>query len=91
MAQVVSPSSGMEAVGPLLVGSKVGCLPGSSGLVGSNSSHSSVVRGKVSAARRAVEARTVKVWSVTGRQALAALHWASSSRKLYSGMSGKPL
>ncbi len=34
MAQVVSPSSGMEAVGPLLVGSKVGCLPGSPGLVG---------------------------------------------------------
>ncbi len=34
MAQVVSPSSGMEAVGPLLVGSKLGCLPGSPGLVG---------------------------------------------------------
>ncbi len=34
MAQVVSPSSGTEAVGPLLVGSKVGCLPGSSDLVG---------------------------------------------------------
>ncbi len=34
MAQVVSPSSGTEAVGPLLVGSKVGCLPGSPGLVG---------------------------------------------------------
>ncbi len=34
MAQVVSPSSGAEAVGLLLVGSKVGCLPGSSGLVG---------------------------------------------------------
>ncbi len=34
MAQVVSPSSGMETVGPLLVGSKVGCLPGSPGLVG---------------------------------------------------------
>jgi hypothetical protein len=33
LAQVVSPSSGMEAVGPLLVGSKVGCLPGSLGLV----------------------------------------------------------
>ncbi len=34
MAQVVSPSSGLEAVGPILVGSKVGCLPGSPGLVG---------------------------------------------------------
>ncbi len=34
MAQVVSPSSGTEAVGPLLVGSKVGCLSGSPGLVG---------------------------------------------------------
>ncbi len=34
MAQVVSPSSGAEAVGPLLVGSKVGCLPDSPGLVG---------------------------------------------------------
>ncbi len=34
MAPVVSPSSGTEAVGPLLVGSKVGCLPGSPGLVG---------------------------------------------------------
>ncbi len=34
MAQVVSPSSGTEAVGPLLVGSKVGCLPGNPGLVG---------------------------------------------------------
>ncbi len=34
MAQVVNPSSGTEAVGPLLVGSKVGCLPGSPGLVG---------------------------------------------------------
>ncbi len=34
MAQVISPSSSMEAVGPLLVGSKVGCLPGSPGLVG---------------------------------------------------------
>ncbi len=34
MAQVVSPSSGTEAVGPLLVGSKVGCLQGSPGLVG---------------------------------------------------------
>ncbi len=34
MALVVSPSSGTKAVGPLLVGSKVGCLPGSSGLVG---------------------------------------------------------
>ncbi len=34
MAQVVSPSSSTEAVGPLLVGSKVGCLPGSPGLIG---------------------------------------------------------
>ncbi len=34
MAQVVIPSSGTEAVGPLLVGSKVSCLPGSPGLVG---------------------------------------------------------
>ncbi len=34
MAQVVSPSSSTEAIGPLLVGSKVGCLPGSPGLVG---------------------------------------------------------
>ncbi len=34
MAQVVSPSSGTEAVDPLLVGSKVGCLPGSPGHVG---------------------------------------------------------
>jgi hypothetical protein len=33
LAQVDSPSSGTEAVGPFLVGSKVGCLPGSSGLV----------------------------------------------------------
>ncbi len=33
MAQVVSPSSGTEAVGPLLVGSKIDCLPGSPGLV----------------------------------------------------------
>jgi hypothetical protein len=34
LAQVVSPSSGTEAVGPLLVGSKIGCLPGRPGLVG---------------------------------------------------------
>ncbi len=34
MAQVVRPSSGTEAVGPLLVGSKVGCFQGSLGLVG---------------------------------------------------------
>ncbi len=34
MAQVVSPSSGTEAVDPLLVGSMVSCLPGSPGLVG---------------------------------------------------------
>ncbi len=34
MAQIVSPSSGTEALGPLLVGSKVGCLPGSPGLIG---------------------------------------------------------
>ncbi len=34
MDQVVSPSSGTEVVDPLLVGSKVGCLPGSPGLVG---------------------------------------------------------
>ncbi len=34
MAQVVRSSSGKEAVGPLLLGSKVGCLPGSPGLVG---------------------------------------------------------
>ncbi len=34
MAQVVNPPSGAEAVGPLLVGSKVGRLPGSPGLVG---------------------------------------------------------
>ncbi len=34
MAQVVSSSSGTEAVGPLLVGSKEGCLLGSPGLVG---------------------------------------------------------
>ncbi len=33
LAQVVSPSSGMKAVGSLLVGSKAGCLPGSPGLV----------------------------------------------------------
>jgi hypothetical protein len=33
LAQVVSPFSGVEAVGPLLVGSKLGCLPGSPGLV----------------------------------------------------------
>ncbi len=59
--------------------------------VGSNSSQSSVVRGKVSAAKRAVEARRVKVWSVMGRGALAALRWASSSKKMYSGMSGVPL
>jgi hypothetical protein len=59
--------------------------------LGSRSSQSLVVQGKVSAARRAVEARTVRVWLVTGRQALAALHWASSSKKMYSGMSGVPL
>ncbi len=34
LAHVVSASSGTEAVGPLLVGSNVGCLPGSPGLVG---------------------------------------------------------
>ncbi len=34
MAQVVNPSSGTEAVGPLLVSSKVGCPPGSPGLFG---------------------------------------------------------
>ncbi len=34
MAQEVSPCSGTEAVDPLLVGSKVGCFPGSSGHVG---------------------------------------------------------
>jgi hypothetical protein len=34
MAQVVSPSDGPEAVGPPLVGSKIGCLLGSPGLVG---------------------------------------------------------
>ncbi len=34
MLQVVSPSSSMEEVGPILVGSKVGCLLGSPGLVG---------------------------------------------------------
>ncbi len=34
MAQVVSPPSGAEVVGSLLVGSKVGSLPGSPGLVG---------------------------------------------------------
>jgi hypothetical protein len=33
LAQVVSPSSSTEAVGPLLVGSKVGCLPISPGLI----------------------------------------------------------
>ncbi len=33
MAQVVSPFSGMEAFDPLIVGRKVGCLPGSLGLV----------------------------------------------------------
>ncbi len=32
MAQKVGASSGTDAVGPLLVGSKVGCLPGSPGL-----------------------------------------------------------
>ncbi len=55
MAQVVSPSSGQEAVGPPLVGSKIGCLPGSPGLVGRvQLLQSSVVQGNVSAARRAV-------------------------------------
>ncbi len=34
MAWVVSPSGGSEMVGPPLVGSKIGCLPGSPGLVG---------------------------------------------------------
>ncbi len=34
MAQVISPSCGTEAVCSLLVGSKVGSLPGSPGLVG---------------------------------------------------------
>jgi hypothetical protein len=38
----------------------------------------------VSAAGRVVEARKVKVWSVMVRRALAALRWASSSRKMYS-------
>ena len=72
--------------------SKVGCLPGSQVLsAGSNSSQSYVVGGNVSAARRAVEARTVKVWLVMGRQALEALRWASSSKKMYSGMSGASL
>jgi hypothetical protein len=33
-AEIVSPSSGTEAVSSLLVGSKVGYLPGSPGLVG---------------------------------------------------------
>ncbi len=33
MAQVVNPSGGPEAVGPPLVGSKIGCLPGSPSLV----------------------------------------------------------
>ncbi len=89
MAQVVSPSSGTEAVGPLLMGSNVGCLPGIPGLVG-RAQLLPMLRGKVLAARRRVEARTVKVWSMTGRRALAALHWASSSRKMYWGMSGIP-
>ncbi len=84
MAQVVSPSSGTKAVGPRLVGTAQVLL------AGSNSFQSSVVRGKVLAARRAVEARMVKVWLVMGRQALAALRWASSSRKMYLGMSGVP-
>ncbi len=91
MAQVVSPSSGMEAVGPLLVGSKVGFIQAAQVLsAGSNSSQSSVVQGKVLVARRVVEARMVKVWSMTGRRALAGLRWASSSKKMYSGMSGVP-
>ncbi len=34
LAQVVSPPSGTETVGPLLVRSKVGSLPGSPGLIG---------------------------------------------------------
>ncbi len=34
MAQVVSPPCGTEAVSPLLVGSKVGSLPGTPDLVG---------------------------------------------------------
>ncbi len=34
MAQVISPPCGTEAVGSLLVGSKVGRLPGNPSLVG---------------------------------------------------------
>ncbi len=34
MAQVISPSCSTEAVGSLLVASKLGSLPGSPGLVG---------------------------------------------------------
>ncbi len=33
MAQVINPSCGTEAAGPLLVGSKVGSLSGSPGFV----------------------------------------------------------
>ncbi len=92
MAQVVSPSSGTEAVGPLLVCSKIGCLPGSPGLVGRVQ-----ILPKLSGAGEGVGGQKggggqdVKVWLVTGRQALAALRWASSSKKMYLGMSGVPL
>jgi hypothetical protein len=74
LAQGISPPYGMEAAGSLLVGSTVGSLPGSPGLVsGVKFLPKLGGAGKVSAARRVVEARTVRVWSVMGRGALAAL------------------
>jgi hypothetical protein len=92
LTHVVSPSSGIEVVGSLLVGSKVGYLPGSPGLVGRIQLHPKLsCAGEGVGGQKGDGGQTVKVWLVMGRQALAALRWASSSRKMYLGMSGVPL
>ncbi len=91
MAQVVSPSNGMEAVRPLLVDSKAGCLPGSPGLV-------SRVRflPKLGGARESVGGQKVGGGQDSqglvsdGETGPSSLALGSSSRKMYSGMSSVP-
>ncbi len=91
MAQVVSPTSGMEVVGPLFVGSKVGCLPGSPGLVGRVQRLPKLSGvGEGVGGQKSGGGQDSQGLVGDGQTCPSSLALATSSRKIYSGMSGVP-
>jgi hypothetical protein len=92
LAQVVSPPNGTEAVGPLLVGSKVSSLLGSPDLVGRVKFLPKLSgAGEGVGGQKSGGGQDNQDLVGDGQTALAVLRCASSSTKMYSGMSSIPL